>query len=47
MKYDITAYGADPTNVAGSTAAVRAAVAAAKAGGGVIEVPPGTCHTTG
>jgi hypothetical protein len=42
MKYDITAYGADPTNLAGSTAAVRAAVAAAKAGGGVIEVPPGT-----
>jgi hypothetical protein len=41
--FDVTTYGADPTGSADSTAAIRAALAAARtAGGGVVSLPPGT-----
>lgn len=41
--FDVTTYGADPTGSADSTAAIRAALTAARtAGGGVVSLPPGT-----
>ncbi len=41
--FDVTTYGADPTGSADSTAAIRAALVAARtAGGGVVSLPPGT-----
>ena len=40
--FDVTAYGADPTGAADSTAAIQAAIdAAAAAGGGVVYLPAG------
>src|SRR5580698_883077 len=40
---NVTAYGADPTGAAASTAAFKAAIsAAASAGGGVVYIPAGT-----
>jgi hypothetical protein len=40
--FDVTTYGADPTGSADSTAAIRAALVAARtAGGGVVSLPPG------
>lgn len=41
--FDVTTYGADPTGAADSTAAIKAALVAARtAGGGVVSLPPGT-----
>ncbi|MBL9191025.1 MAG: hypothetical protein JNJ82_01625 [Opitutaceae bacterium] len=42
-RFDVTAYGADPTGTVDSTSAIQAAIdAAAAAGGGVVYLPAGT-----